>query len=484
MSNMTKQEAKNQLWRRGILSWKLDKAQKELYKLFYESDHKVQTWLLSRRNGKTYSLIILAAEICIKHKDSIIKFVAPTKLQINNILRPLFKQIFEDCPEDIKPEFRAKDYIYYFPNGSEIQLAGTDNQHAEKLRGGDSTIAIVDEAGSCSNLEYVVKSILLPTTLVTKGKVILASTPPEEPEHDFIKFIEDAEMRGSLIKKTIEDNPRLTKVEVEQFIIELGGRNSAACRRELFCEIIKDSSLAVIPEFSPDLEKEIVREWPKPPFFDGYVSMDLGFKDLTAVLFGYYDFRTDKVILEDELVIDFSDSNNNLPNLIDKIKNKEKELWFNILTNEVKKPYMRVSDINYIVTQEIARASQGEISFIPTRKDDKDAALNTFRMMIANKKVIINPKCKNTIRHLRNVRWASKLNHKTFGRSPDNGHYDCVDAAIYFIRSIAYGKNPYPAHYNVNMKDLFIHNPEKFNKANNQIDIFKHVFRKVKKIYG
>jgi hypothetical protein len=37
------------LWRRGNLSWLLDLNQKELYELFYNTKHRVQTWLLARR---------------------------------------------------------------------------------------------------------------------------------------------------------------------------------------------------------------------------------------------------------------------------------------------------------------------------------------------------------------------------------------------------------------------------------------------------
>jgi len=208
--NLTQSEITEALWRRGELAFKLDSTQKGLYDLFYTSPHKIMTWLLSRRQGKTYTLCILALEQCIRTPNSIVKFVSPTKVQVNNNVRPNIRKILEDCPTDLRPEFRGKDYIYYFPNGSEIQLAGTDSGHAEKLRGGDSDLFFVDEAGSCDKLDYVIKSILLPTTLITKGKGVLASTPPEIADHDFLKFLEEAELRGSLVKKTIYDNPRIT----------------------------------------------------------------------------------------------------------------------------------------------------------------------------------------------------------------------------------------------------------------------------------
>mgnify|MGYP003346007822 FL=1 len=344
---ISKAEAIKELWRRGELSWKLDAVQKQMHTSYYNAPFKIHTWLLARRSGKTYLLCVLALEQCIKTPNSIVKFVSPTKLQVNNNVRPLFKKLLEDCPEDVKPEFRTKDYIYYFPNGSEIQLAGTDSGHAEKLRGGDSHICIVDEAGSCDHLDTVVKSILLPTTLITRGKLVLASTPPQEAEHDFINFIEEAEHRGSLVKKTVYDNPRISKEQLEELIEELGGLQTDAARRELLCEIVKDGNTSVIPEATDELYAEIVKEWPKPPFFDAYEAMDLGFNDLTVIIFGYYDFRAAKIIIEDEYVINGQELH--LPRLVDTIRKKESELWLNVLTNEVKVPTKRVSDIDYIV---------------------------------------------------------------------------------------------------------------------------------------
>ena len=478
---ISKAEAIKELWRRGELSWKLDAVQKQMHTSYYNAPFKIHTWLLARRSGKTYLLCVLALEQCIKTPNSIVKFVSPTKLQVNNNVRPLFKKLLEDCPEDVKPEFRTKESIYYFPNGSEIQLAGTDSGHAEKLRGGDSHICIVDEAGSCDHLDTVVKSILLPTTLITRGKLVLASTPPQEAEHDFINFIEEAEHRGSLVKKTVYDNPRISKEQLEELIEELGGLQTDAARRELLCEIVKDGNTSVIPEATDELYAEIVKEWPKPPFFDAYEAMDLGFNDLTVIIFGYYDFRAAKIIIEDEYVINGQELH--LPRLVDTIRKKESELWLNVLTNEVKVPTKRVSDIDYIVLNEIRRISNNEIKFEATKKDNNEAAINTLRVLLAKKQIIIHPRCKTLLRHLKNVKWKSANNKERFARSPDDGHYDAVDALKYFVRSINYNKNPYPSHYN---KDLYqyyapeVRNAHGFNPPQtpkeDKTNIYKAIF--------
>lgn len=246
------------------------------------------------------------------------------------------------------------------------------------------------------------------------------------------------------------------------------------------CELIKSATTSVLPEFTKELEKEVIKEWPKPPFYDAYVSMDLGGIDLTALLFGYYDFRNDKIIIEDEIEFDFSKQDKHLKLLVEEIKKKEADLWTNILTNEVRKPYLRVSDINIIATNEISKISHNQIYFKNTAKDDKESAINNVRILLSHKKIIINPRCVNLIRHLRNVRWASEKNKSTFGRSPDNGHYDFVDALIYFVRNVEFRKNPFPKNYDLNLRRDDAHFDAKFDQSkseNKTHDVLRSIFK-------
>ena len=472
MSKLNKTQAIHELWRRGQLSYKLDGNQKILRTLYKESKEKINVWLLSRRLGKTTTLINLGFELCLSQPKSIVKFLSPTKMMAKQNVRPLIDKILEDCPDDLKPVLKEADYIYYFANGSEFQMAGADSGHAEKLRGADSHLCLIDEAGSIDRLDYIVKSILLPTTLLTKGKIILAGTPPVESEHDMLQYIETAEMNGNLVKKTIYDISRLTPEMMAEAEKEQGGKHTDGFRREYLVEIIKDANSSVIPEFDEDLIKEIVKEWPKPPFYDGYVGMDLGFKDLTALVFGYYDFRAAKIIIEDELVVDFKQPEMNLKKLCELIKKKEEGIWTHALSGEVKKPTLRVSDIDYIVLQEIYNQSNRTISFTPATKHDKEANINNLRTLLVSGRVIIHPRCVNLIRHLKNVKWNKSK--KEFGRSSENGHYDLVDALLYLARHISLTKNPYPISYGYNPDSLYIRNPEAlqpggYNSAFNKI---------------
>lgn len=465
LKKLTPEEAKAVLWHRGDLEFKCHPVQKEMRDVFYKSEaNTTNVWLLARQSGKSTLLAILSLEICLRKKNSVVKILTDTKIHVQTIFEPIFNELLDDCPDTLKPVFYKKDYKYVFHNGSQIQLAGTDNKHYERLRGQKSSAVFVDEAGFCNELDYVVRSVLLPTTTHTGGKIVLATTPPDEEVHDFYTFVEEAEHNNTLIKKTIDDNPLLSKEQKEKIAAKMGGRHTNQFRREYLVELIRSEHNVVFPEFNEELIKKITQDWPVPPCYDSYVSMDLGFKDLTAVLFGYYDFKKDKIVFQDEILLHGKDFQ--LPKLLSLIEEKEKELWYHQVTNEVKEPLIRVSDVNPIATNEITKLSHGRIRFSTPKKDDKQAAINYLRVLLAQEKIIINPRCKNLIMHIKNCKWSKNKVEKQFARSEAFGHYDLVDAAIYFVRSVNTKKNPYPADYNLNLRseDKYTNNPD-FGKS-------------------
>jgi hypothetical protein len=379
----------------------------------------------------------------------------------------------------MQPEFIKSDSVYIFKNGSQIQMAGSDGGNAERLRGQKSDLVLVDEAGFADNLDYNIRSILMPTTTHTAGKIILASTPSPEPDHEFVSFVEEAELNGLFTKKTIFDNPLLTTEQINNIISKFkGGALNTQFRREYLCEQVKDESLSVLPEVDDELLAEIVKEHPAPPFYHRYVAMDIGFKDLTVVLYGYYDFRADKIIIQSEIVKNGKEIH--LPIFTQELQNKENELWMSPLTNELVKPEARVSDINPFVIQEISIYSKKHnprhaIDFGMAAKDDKLANLNKLRVLLANKKIIIHPSCDTLIRHIKNCKWKDKSSKDDFARSPDDGHYDGVDALLYFTRAINYNKNPYPASYGYEIRDLHIQNRSKFDQQTPQ-EVYQQIF--------
>lgn len=449
-------EVRNDLWRSGILYWKLDACQKKLYDFYHSKTEKTIVVNASRRLGKSYFLITLALELCIKNPGTIIKYVQPTREMIRDNLNPDFETMLEDCPLDIRPTFKSQGNVWLFPNGSRINVAGTDGKNYNKLRGGNAHLCIIDEAGFCSDLKHIINSILIPLTTITKGRIILSSTTPTDPDQEFNGYMEHAEHNGTLIRKTIWDavedqkedvKPRLTSEMVHEIIASLpGGRDSDAFRTEYECAKIFNSSDAVIPEFTEEIQKECIREVARPLFYDRYVSMDVGFKDLTVVLFGYWNYDLGLLVIEEEYV----QKQGTTSELAENIKKIEKRLWTNLKTREFQDPYMRISDNNLQVIHDL-QIEHG-LYFLPTEKHNKLEYMSRLRDMVKACQIIIHPRCKTLISHMKSATW--KADRKDFKRSPDGAHYDGVAAILYLSRNIDKTKNPYPNGYRLSQMGL------------------------------
>lgn len=440
---------RDQLWEIGELYWKLDACQKKLYDFYKGNLEKTNVVNASRRLGKSYFLITIALEMCFQKPGTIIKYIQPTREMIRDNLNPDFETMLEDCPLEIRPTFKSQGNVWLFPNGSRINVAGTDGKNYNKLRGGNAHLCIIDEAGFCSDLKHIINSILIPLTTITKGRILLSSTTPTDPDHEFNGYMEHAEQVGTLIRKTIWDavedqkydlRPRLTSEMVYDIIKAIpGGENSDSFRTEYMCERIFNSSDAVLPEFSKDIQDDCIVEWPRPIFYDRYTAQDLGFADLTVVLFGYWDFDNSVLVIEDEYV----QKEGRTSQLAENIKKKEKSLWTNPVTREFHEPHMRISDNNLQIINDLQM--DYDLFFMATEKHNKLEYMTRLREMIQNRQIIIHPRCKVLISHMKSATWDKQK--KDFKRSPDNGHYDGVAALLYLSRNIDRNKNPYPTGY-------------------------------------
>lgn len=461
---LTRTAAIEALWRRGVLSWKLNSTQKALYKTYTEATYKKVVFNCSRRLGKSFSLLIIALEQCIKVPGSQVKFAAPTAKMAAKIIRPTLRMLLQDCPRDLRPTFNRNDGVWKFPNESCLYIEGTDGQNAENLRGTAAHLCIIDEAGFVDSLQYIVNDILLPQVLTTGGKLIMASTPPKSPDHDFIKYIYEAAKAGAYVKRTIEDYiketefdaPHLRHIlvpEIAELCAASGGKDSITWRREYLAELIKDENYSVIPEFDEAAKLDCVKEWERPGRFDPYVSMDIGFNDKTGVLFGYLDFRKGKLIIEDELLLRGNQKDFTIARLAKLIKDKEQNLWMDKYGN-MPNP-MRYSDDDMIVIGDLTK--DHDLPFIPTKKNSKNEYINDLRWRIQTRQLVISPKCVNLIFQLESAIWNKAK--KSFERSEEAGHYDLLDSLIYLVRNVQWTKNPYPSNWGRGSMENWHENP-------------------------
>lgn len=448
---VSREQAIEALWEAGVLDWKLTQPQKLIKKGIIEDSSKISVVMCARRLGKSYLALTMAIETCLQQPDSIVKYVFPKQKAAKKNILPIMKSILEDCPKHLRPVFMAADLLYKFPNGSELQMAGSDNGNIENIRGGNSSLNIVDEAGFCDDLTYAVRSVLAPTTKLTQGRTILVSTPSRYEDHEFIQdWALKYQAEGRIRVFTIFDNPQFTEAIINDALDDYpDGEKDPGFRREYMCEIVRSADTSILPSFTSEVENVIVREdYERPVFYDAYVSMDIGGRDLTAIVFGYYDYLNATTVIEDELIFG---KEVNTKAVADAIRNKEKELWINPIDQSLVPPYMRVADNNNLIMLTDLQRDHG-LTFIPTRKDNREAAINALDVALSQHKVVIHPRCKHTLYHMKFARWdKQRRNFLKVKDSPSGqikgGHADALAAIIYLHRNIIKSKNPYPAGY-------------------------------------
>ncbi len=211
-----------------------------------------------------------------------------------------------------------------------------------------------------------------------------------------------------------------------------GYLHSVTFRREYLGEFIADSERSVIPEWSKEVEENVLQPYRPPEFQDRYVGIDVGWRDGTGILFGFYDYRTGQVIIEDELLLFKSTPDTIAKEMIW----KETELW------PGKQPFIRVADNNLLFIIDLN--TRYNLSIIPTDKDNKELAIASVRDLIRENKLVINPRCKRLLVQMSSTIWNKS---RTSYERNSEGHGDLLDALVYLVRSIRRDKNPYPAMY-------------------------------------
>lgn len=456
MSDLTPQQAIAKLWEIGDLSYKLTGIQLDMRNAVYDAIKKVTVFLVSRQSGKSFTMCTIANEYCNRHPNTKVLLLFPKKKDASRVAKEHMRKITEDCPAHLKPEYKVADKTFEFPNGSEIIMAGTDGGSAESIRGSTLHLVLMDEAGfhDYNEFQYIVTSIIIPTLTTTKGKIIMASTPSKEPDHPFmVNYVEPLRSEGRLVEYDVWKNPLLDESDVHDIADNYPlGFDDPDFQREYLLKTNVTSSLMVIPEWY-DINKDIVREEGDiPAYYDAYVSCDPAVVDLTGILYGYWDFQKQKLIIIDETVLGGEGQRSlTTDDIAHAIKRKESINFRNNLTGEIYTPYMRIIDNNLPLLVNDLNAKH-DLMFRATKKDNKEDKVNQVRMMMKRGEIAIHPRCVNLIDHIRTARWTT--NRKEFARNKGNSnkgikanHSDLLDALVYLVRNLQPQKNPFPSGY-------------------------------------
>ncbi len=433
-ANITLETLNAECWYRGDLNYLRHSAQLNINKRINESGHQLNVVLCSRGLGKTYDACLRATETALK-KRSRIKIATEFQTDLEALILPNFEAVLEDCPDDLRPVWKASKSKFVFSNGSEIALIGLDRK-PNGLRGQHGVdLIILEEAGFISKLEQLYRSVIVPTTTHRpECKIVLISTPPESLDHYFWTFVDRAELSGSISIFTIDDNPMLSHEDVARLENEMGGRESTQFQREYLCKRVAEASRMLTPEFN---EKHVATTERDHyfPFWIKCSALDSGVRDLTTALWAYYDFHQAKIIIEDELVLGGKEV------LTKTIFSRTRDIEEYLEYQKVRRyadnnNLILIQDLNQLAHE--AKVESGHqdasIHWVPTRKDSIEASVNLVRTWLNAGRVVIHPRCKHLIGTLKTALWNKQ--RTDFQRSAVYGHADALMSLVYLIRNV------------------------------------------------
>jgi len=390
---------------------------------------------MSRRLGKTHLMCAMADELCRKKPHARVKYASATKDSIRDYVRPVMRILLARCPPELRPVWNASRYAFEYPNGSEIKMAGCETSWAAgHLRGGACDLAIVDEGAIIPILPELIDSILMPTLLTTRGVMILASSAPSVPGHPFDDYCDLAEKNGALVVRDIYQATHIAPEDIEQACIDCGGPTSTTWQREYLCKTILSADKAVIPEWAT-AEVDVMTEPPLPAYYDRYVGIDQGFRDMSVAAFGYLDYHDQRVVVQAEVAL----SGKTTADLVQECKDTEQRLW------GPAEPIIRVCDAPAQTIADMGATHNYAVSF--PFKGDKHSSVVRLRDAVRDRKIAIYPACMTIRQHIRKAVWAP--NGKDFDRidpteSTPGHHFDGLDAVRYLVDAVDWHRDPKP----------------------------------------
>lgn len=448
MSNRPKGKVISELWHRGELSWKLHSCQKIVYaalKSLPKSTREV-VFLISRRWGKSFLITLLAIEDCVQQSGRQIFIVGPDLKHTRRIIAPLIKIITKDAPEGLIKQNKSE---LSWTIGESTLLIGSFDTALESFRGLEAHTIYLEETGLTDivDYEYIMKSVLRPTLMHSRGRMVHATTPPREENHPFIyTTMAEAELNRALYKYTIRDNPLLTEKEIEEEIQIAGGESSSHTRRELFCEIVRESSRVILPEFT---EERSVRPLIVPKYAHFLTSIDFGGSmDPHAILLSYFDFERNKTCFLDEVLLPINTSTDEIIKSVYELEKRHNVKWLRGTPH-------RITDAPGQVRVDLTKT--GFVCMPPTKgKDSVQDGIQAFRVDLVRSAIEVDPRCSFAIQTFKYGMWDRQ--RKGFQRTDLFGHCDMIAAATYAHRHIDKYSNPFPPSYHgLIREDHFFH---------------------------
>ncbi len=418
----------NELWNRGYLKFLLWKQQRGIYDTIHSVGAESETVVIlcARQFGKSVLGALMAIEDCLRNDDVCVLIIGPTIKQTVEIVAPRIRMLMQTAPEGLIK--RTKSENKWYVGNSEIVIGGFDNG-ATNQRGKTIYRIYIEEVVDSNPDDYHerMRSDLAPALAHSiLGQMVFLTTPPKIPDHPFITdTIPEARLNNTYFKYTIDDNDALDAQKKKRLIKLTGGVNSVDTKRELYCEIVRDPTVLLTPDFS---EHNATFDYIKPTVARWSITIDFGgVRDHTHVLFHCYNYLNNQQCIDFELHFP---ANTNTDKIMEQVRNKAKDY------SDVPLPiYADAPGQTRVDMQDKG------IGIIPVPKSDWVASINACNLGFYNNRIKINKQnCPILIETCRSGTFNKQ--RTDFARSKALGHMDAMAALSYALK-VSNKENPY-----------------------------------------
>lgn len=430
--------SKDDLWYRGQLRFLLHEAQRVIYDSYYQTNDKETVILASRRFGKSFLGVILCLEFAIRNTSTITRFIPPEIKQAWQILMPTMMKLESSWPTGLV-RYVANEKAWRIGQNSWLYLGGFDSQK-DAQRGGEASLIVCDEAGFTNGEEYnyILKSVLKPQLLITRGRIVHLSSPSREPDHPFLQeTVTEAQLANKLHRYTIYDNPMLTAEDIESAKRDCGGEHTFAWRTEYLCQIVRDATLMVVPCWSP----KFIGEWEPETWHYRVIVGDMGGVTDKTVLYALacdYDVTKPRIWVLDERVYEPNTTTRDIAQGFRELT----ALWMDSCTLEDK------DDVAYFDCPgqtQVDLQSEHKLSVKLPIKDNFHAGIGALNDLVSASQLWVHKRCTFAAMSLNNGRLNER--RTDYMRTEALGHCDGIAALIYGIRHINTKTNGKPPDY-------------------------------------
>ena len=454
-----------EMWEKGQLSYKFKNRPllariRSAWRVSQRTSRKFYMEC-ARRTGKSSLGLLLLTERAIRFPGTDHLYVAPVKNKLDLYIDPIYRDLFEDCPNDSQPVFKRAKAVIEFPNGSRIILVGSNRETYESaIRSFRLKTIFIDEAREIDDFQDMMDSAALPAVFDSDGYILISSTPGKTLDHILKDVGQTLKLANAYFHNTIHDvgypPERISEFEKETCKRNCTGsqKHSPAWLREYLAEWVRDESVLIIPEF--DIRRHVMtpaKDALLYPFYFKFEAMDQGGVHKTVVLFAYFRWgKTPSLVIDGEEV--FTGTDVRVDIMAKRIREREAKCKFD-------KVFRRTADVNDRIAVSSLNSMYG-FDFTPVVKmygqnvsGDKGlkAMVGEARTWFVGDPAVIaiNPACTELIGALQNCVWTD---HGTFATSKNYGHADVIAALVYLVRNIP-SQCPFPAGYQYNAYSTF-----------------------------